>query len=60
MTSRSDSGAVHTPDSDLIDEPRPANTEARGRRRTLSSVRRSRRTHHHHQRPEWAAAAARQ
>lgn len=30
MTSHTDSVATHTPDSDLIDEPSPANTEAHG------------------------------
>lgn len=52
MTSHTGGIAAHTPDSDLIDEPSPANTDAHGyshtHTHTGSSVRRSRRTYHHH------------
>lgn len=48
MTSHTDGVAVHSLDSDLIDEPEPANTETHTHTHRKSSVRTSQRPDHHH------------
>lgn len=63
MTSHTDSVVTHTPDSDLIDEPSPANTEAHGYSHThtyrlISQEVMANPSSSH--RLEWAAAAAQQ